>query len=136
MGAHDREVEATLALLAPDPRCALERLEALEHLAGCVLRSWPADVLHDRYYDLPGNSLRTRGYALRLRRRGSTWLLALKGRARRVALAAQRLEIEGDPRIPPSWMRSTASSASPAGWRAIAARWAAIRRRRSRGPAG
>jgi hypothetical protein len=93
----NREIEATFVVLTAAPAQVLRRLEALEQLAGCTLRPLPTEELRDMYYDLPAQSLRARGLALRLRRADGSWFLALKGRSRHTAFATDRLEIEGSP---------------------------------------
>ncbi len=99
-----REIEAKLILVGVEGRAAFEEAArahdlAMEAVAGAEpsRRSLCRLELHDRYFDLDGDSLRERDSGLRLRDGGGPTLLTFKGPAdvRDLGLV-DRLELEGE----------------------------------------
>ena len=72
-----------------------KNLSSIRHLLDYDLRSKPARIIHDTYYDTRDDSLRQRKITLRIRKLGGTLLISSKSDIRRVSgHMVRRREIE------------------------------------------
>jgi hypothetical protein len=138
------EVEWTFAVCSGNRAETLVRFRNLAVLGGASLRPGPNLDLDDRYYDTAGGDLGRNRFALRLRRSGGDFLLALKGPSRRVGEGPElRLEMEyaWSPGAYAEIVRELRSrgiepaggGGAPAGPESLeAAGWRSIHRRRTR----
>ena len=82
-------------IIRDDAEHVRKNLASIGHLLDYDLRSKPARIIHDTYYDTRNNSLRQRKITLRTRKLGSTLFISSKSDIRRVSgNMVRRREIE------------------------------------------
>jgi inorganic triphosphatase YgiF len=90
-----QETEVALVIVSPEPQAVAARIAALRSLAGYALVPRDDVQIHDLYFDTPDRAFAPQRLALRLRRTGAGWLVALKGPSTPTAWGGvARLELE------------------------------------------
>lgn len=90
----ETEIEAKLVVVSDRADEILEHLAGAGEFGGLTLIPMTEQSIRDVYYDTPAQALRAADLALRVRQVNWTLTLGVKGRARRVGPAIERLEIE------------------------------------------
>jgi len=89
------EIETTLLIYSSRTDAVMKNLAALDTIGPYKIVSKGSCIIHDRYFDTRERSFMKRGFALRLRQIGSSYLLCLKGCERVNEWGGiERLEIE------------------------------------------
>ncbi|HPJ94768.1 MAG TPA: CYTH domain-containing protein [Deltaproteobacteria bacterium] len=89
------EIETTLRIDSSRPDDVMKNLATLDVIGEYTIVSKSSCIIHDRYFDTRDRSFMKRGFALRLRQRGPSFLLCLKGCERINEWGGiERLEIE------------------------------------------